>query len=242
MTALQDAEHETDAHGDDVYVVRHAAGDVVLRIVQDHDCASPLSQDAGDFLPRLAMIGRTDYVGTADDVPYEMELDCPHCDGTGWVVQGHDQGEPHAMPDENGEVPCVPCVNSGQIEADDVDQYLWFARGALASLEITVGGRDAQCAVIYLTAEEVKGAGMPGDKLDEVLRGYASEYHKWEEGDRWGYVCDGPCSDDSCWGFIGREYVEREASEALKWAISCADKELDEASYWLARGIETVAA
>ncbi len=216
MSTLQDAEHETNASGDDVYVIHHAAGDVVLQIVQDQDCASPLDRGEGDFLPYLAMISnshdRVDYVGTADDVPREMEIPCALCQGTGTLAEG----ECH----DGGEIDCPTYSGIGLVEIEDVSLYLRETRGAVAVLEVDVGSRGEQSAVLYLTAEEVDGAGMPTDQLDEALRQYADEYRRWEEGDCWGYVCTGPASDDSCWGFIGREYAEEEAAGALDWAVS----------------------
>ena len=79
---------------------------------------------------------------------------------------------------------------------------------------------SAQVGVIY--AERGKLLTEYGEAADdaqalEVLRGEVEEYGKWVNGECYGYVLIGTEpgeGDDSCWGFIGREYVEEAAREA----------------------------
>lgn len=226
VTKIDHADHSPDRDGNDVYVVHHASGDITLRVIQDHDCFSPLGPDAGDCLPKLAMIGHGRYESTAEDVLLDSrEITCKSCQGTGT-----------ALP--NMSTTCSTCNGWGEVDIDDVGEYLRETRDAVASLKITVDGR--QPAVIYYTADVIEKAGIMDP--DEALKTCADEYERWQDGDCWGYVCHGPASYDSCWGFIGREYAESEASAALKCAIHDADVELAEASYWADRDVGTVPA
>lgn len=225
MLTIDYAEHETTREGAERYTLDHPAGEIRLEIIYDQDCASPLEDD--EYAPALAMIdrgGRSDYIGTADNVPEEMEIPCAPCQGT---------GERDGSEDE-----CPVCDGWGRIETDDLERYLRKTRGAVAVHEITVGGRDQAPAVLYFTAEEIDGAGIPDPAA--ALKAHADEYRKWEDGDCWGYVLSGPGSEDSCWGFIGSDYALEEATSAFDYAVQAADRELAESTYWAARDVATV--
>ncbi len=212
------------------------------------------------------MIGRARYVGTADDIPEDITIPCPLCDATGESrdvfelllkrMYGHDVIEEgtrdemrvkaaamnHKPVDgtvymvEPGE--CKHCVGTGSIEADDVEQYLRVTRHAVAVREVDIGQYGEQSAVLYFTAEEVDAAGITDPAA--ALESHAEEYRQWEDGDCWGYVCEGPASEDSCWGFIGGDYAVAEGNAAFRWALHRAAVEHAEATYWAARDVETV--
>jgi hypothetical protein len=230
-SALDSADHEYDDDGGQTFTFDHPAGPITLELRPDTDCTSPLDPDWGDFLPALAMIARgyehrPRYVGTTDVVPADMSIDCPRCDGYGAV-------------DRDSDDDCPQCDGTGEIETDDVETYLRARRGAVATREIAVGGRDQAPAVIYFTADDVERAGIPDPTA--ALESHASEYRRWEDGDCWGYVCSGPGSElDSVWGFIGEEYALEEARGAFDYAVERADVEHRERAYWAARDVETV--
>lgn len=223
---LEDADRETRADGGETYTLEHPAGPITLQIAPDHDCMSPVDPGSGDFLPALAMIGRARYAGTADDIPEDMTIPCPPCRGTG-VADGDDATD------------CPACEGFGETATDDVAAYLRASRDAVAVLELDIGQHREQSAVLYFTAEDVDAAGITDPAA--ALQSHAEEYRQWEDGDCWGYVCEGPASEDSCWGFIGSGYAMTEANAAFRWALHRADVEHAEASYWAARGVETVA-
>jgi hypothetical protein len=213
---LDDCEHEYADDGGQTWTYDHPAGLIMVQLVPDPDCTSPLDPDWEDGLPAFAMVGHDDYIGTADSLPYELGVGCPHC--------------------EAADAYCDSC-EYGEIRAD-VDTYLRIERDAIATLEITIGGRNQAPAVLYFTAGDADDITDPA----AALRAYAEEYRRWEDGDCWGYICHGPnpADEDSCWGFIGAEYAREEAAAAFAGAVADADRELAESTYWAARGVLTV--
>jgi hypothetical protein len=228
MSALDNATHETRDDGGETYALAHPAGPITMRLIPDSDCSSPLDPDWGDFRPALAMLengyGRPRYIGTADNVPADMAIDCPTCKGAGEL---------------DDETECPACEGFGEVETNDVATYLRATRDAVAVLEIDMGSYGEQSAVLYFTTADIDGAGIPD--ADAALKCHADEFRRWESGDCWGYACTGPASDDSCWGFIGQEYALEEATAAFSYALVRANAELAGSTYWAARDVETVA-
>ncbi len=227
---MADAERETRADGGETYTLAHPAGPITLQIIPDLDCTSPLDPGSGDFLPALAMVerhgDRARYTGTADDIPADMTIPCPPCQGTG-IADGGDETD------------CRACEGYGETDTEDVAAYLRARRDAVAVLEIDMGSHGEQSAVLYFTADEINGAGITDPNA--ALESHAAEFRRWEGGDCWGYDCTGPGSeDDSCWGFIGQEYALEQATEAFEYAVERADAEHAESTYWAARDVATV--
>lgn len=86
---------------------------------------------------------------------------------------------------------------------------------------------DAYCcgdAIILIEkATFEKEYGGEGLTAKEVLTSIWDEYAAWARGECFGYVISGRGDNvlDSCWGFIGRDYAEEAAREALNyWADS----------------------
>lgn len=90
-------------------------------------------------------------------------------------------------------------------------------------------------AIWYLMAEDLHEVNDPA----EYLKAQRDEYRSWAEGDVWGYVVDekrrwvrddtdDPVpetredweeTDDSCWGYIGHQWAEEAALEALEYHV-----------------------
>lgn len=66
---------------------------------------------------------------------------------------------------------------------------------------------------IFDTAASREEPGTPPERVEEVLRAEVSYYAAWLEGDVWGYVITDASGQEveSCWGFIGDDYVLEEA-------------------------------
>lgn len=80
-----------------------------------------------------------------------------------------------------------------------------------------------QSGFMWLTKEDIekfgwkktKGWKSRAKKDAEVV---ISEFNKWLAGDCWGYVIERDGEElDSCWGFIGRDYAESQAKDALDY-------------------------
>lgn len=78
--------------------------------------------------------------------------------------------------------------------------------------------------------------------LSECAESEVRVYAQWLEGDVYGYSIEDANGDhlDSCWGFIGYEYAEEEASRAADYAVKRVEKEMREVAEWAARDVETV--
>lgn len=101
-------------------------------------------------------------------------------------------------------------------------------------------GSDRTRALAWLEPSEAERVGIPrgpGFISDrDIVEGEIQEHNRWADGECYGYrvqakvelatIFDGEDddsgewedTDDSCWGFIGHEYAEHEATEALAGA------------------------
>lgn len=85
--------------------------------------------------------------------------------------------------------------------------------------------------------EEIRGAGRSKKaklKRAEELAGQAcKEYTAWANGECYGHVCewykpDGtPMGDNACWGYIGGDYAESEATDAVNRVVAQLEEEKD---------------
>ncbi len=76
-----------------------------------------------------------------------------------------------------------------------------------------------QVGFIYATKANVKEWGIADDKVEDGLRAEVATYDQYLRGDVWGYVIERDGEHvDSCWGFYGHEYAEKEGQDALAYA------------------------
>lgn len=83
---------------------------------------------------------------------------------------------------------------------------------------------SGQVGFIYVSHADIqKEYGAVNDetlgKAAQVLTAEVKEYSMWANGECYGYVCkdEGGGELNSCWGFIGYEYVEEEAKRVLDY-------------------------
>lgn len=76
----------------------------------------------------------------------------------------------------------------------------------------------------------------PGYTAEEAIVAEVNEYGKWLAGEVYGYIVRDPQgeSPDSCWGFIGWEYVEQEARAQGAWHKNA--REAEHRAEWVAAG------
>jgi hypothetical protein len=94
----------------------------------------------------------------------------------------------------------------------------------------------------YCTDEDITrgcgdGAAYRTDEwMDEAIRTDVAEYDKYLRGEVYGYVvAPGTEDEDSCWGFLGDEYVKQEANEAAEYvAETVAERERTRRLYLMA--------
>lgn len=67
------------------------------------------------------------------------------------------------------------------------------------------------------------------EKAIEVLRSEVDEYSKYLGGETYGYIIEDPEGDqlDSCWGFIGGDYVRQEARAQVDYYASKRERKAD---------------
>lgn len=106
------------------------------------------------------------------------------------------------------------------------------------------GGWDTtRVGFIYTTWDRVRELGAPGnpEEIEEQLSAEVREYASWLEGDVYYYVAEDEDGEtlDSCGGYIGHEYAEEAAKEALDYAVANVERESQERNYWNERGVMT---
>ena len=94
---------------------------------------------------------------------------------------------------------------------------------ALSTTPFSCPWDSGQLGVIYVTAEKIAAEcpDMQGlrSNVEEILRGEVKTYGQYLNGECYGYVLSYetkrlPFTEDSCWGFYGRDDVEAAAREA----------------------------
>jgi hypothetical protein len=93
--------------------------------------------------------------------------------------------------------------------------------------------QSGQAAVIWWTPELAEGLGPEPDKY---LRDCRDEFLAWCEGECYAVASD---NEVAVCGLIGYEQAEAEATALLRWELSLAAKERDEAARWAARDVVT---
>ena len=80
---------------------------------------------------------------------------------------------------------------------------------------------SGQVGIIYVMPE--KGREEFGrqwkKKATKYLKGEVETYDQYLTGDVYGYVVEGPDSNDSCWGFFGKKYAIEEAKGNIDASI-----------------------
>jgi hypothetical protein len=117
--------------------------------------------------------------------------------------------------------------------------------------------------VTFDTPDTRQEMGFSGATLELTARALAADtqtYRQWADGDVWGYIVqrgtvtvwdDGDVSDvtwnhagtidDSCWGFIGQQWAEEAATEALDDLVAGYNDDADEAAQDAAQDEEEIA-
>lgn len=103
-------------------------------------------------------------------------------------------------------------------------------------------GSDGTRALAWVEPSEAERVGMPAGMAAENIKNEVNEYNAWARGECYGYVVqklttwakvdpepegdsdretrdEWEDTDESCWGFIGYEYAEQEARDALDYVI-----------------------
>lgn len=97
---------------------------------------------------------------------------------------------------------------------------------------------------IFTNEEKRKEVGAPRahTELIRQLEAEVEEYDLYLRGEVYGYVIEDADGDnvDSCWGFLGYEYIEAEAKEAIECAVAAHEREKSERQFWLEREVVTV--
>lgn len=95
----------------------------------------------------------------------------------------------------------------------------------------------------YTTAERVTELGAPPEDAAAQVEAEVEEYDRYLRGECFGYVIEDDAGEhlDSCWGFIGCDYVVEEAKRAAECEAAAAEREAGLAAEWAARDVETVA-
>jgi hypothetical protein len=97
------------------------------------------------------------------------------------------------------------------------------------------GWDSGQVGWIYVTAETLRkeyGKRITKKRLETAKRCLESEvetYDQFLSGDVWGYILEGPDGKelDSCWGFFGHKYAEKEAKDILEYYLKEAQAEVE---------------
>ena len=145
----------------------------------------------------------------------EVTRRCTLCEGWGYNTVSTREDLEKVLREEHNIV--GPIFNVGMLDHSGVSYYI----GGGAHWSDPGGWDSGTCGVIFTTREllnETQGEGVtPSDEqLAEWLKGEIEEYSKWANGEVYGYVIKDPNGDevDSCWGFLGWEWVNEAAKEA----------------------------
>lgn len=143
-----------------------------------------------------------------------------------------------AMYDPQGRIDAMRYFEESEwtVEPDEsFKRYMAIFHG-ITVFTVTVVTGEVSNALAWLEPSERERVGIPAEVTDkQALDIEIGEYNRWAQGDCWGYIVqkqvtwttDDPNfadreqwedTDDSCWGFIGLDYAEQEAREALRRA------------------------
>ncbi len=167
----------------------------------------------GDWLSNLldtfgiTRIGRNGYITEQwNDFIYELENDNPESINKAWDLL-------------SDKILLLPL-------------YLYDHSGLSMSTRYTYPHNDrwdaGQVGFIYVSIQDVKNEWgwkkLTSKRREQVfnsLRQEVETYDQYLRGDVWGYIIedDSGYQYDSCWGFYGYDYCEKEAQAALEWQI-----------------------
>lgn len=194
-------------------------GKLRVVLVQDEDCEKPMDNDDGWITSLLV---------------------CDHAIGGDWHGEHDVMDRESALIHFNN----ANSEGRYGAYTTDEDMFIRYMRIVhdieVFEIEITNGYRDTSRALAWVEPTERERVGVPDTyPASDVVKGEIEEHNRWAEGDCYGYViqklvrwiressllADGyddaegrvewEDTDESCWGFIGREYAEQEATEAL---------------------------
>lgn len=202
----------------------------------------------------------------------DTSVECDACSGSGWVKADSEHALSGAVPDEDGDVTCAKCGGDGEIELGLFEYlkryrgatvvlplFLYDHSGISISAGENMGSFDrrnrvvsdaagwdvSSVGVIFDTKETREATGVKPDpeEIERQLRGEVEEYDLYLTGQVYGYVVgeDTPF-EESVWGFLGDKYVNEEAKEAASRVSALLKREAQEAAYWAACDVVTVAA
>lgn len=167
------------------------------------------------------------------------------------IVHDEHGESPRTMQDNLGEMRCWhPRYRLGDAETECPDDpedfgawaeeegavwlplYLYDHSGlTMNTTGFSCGWDSGQVGYIYATAEHMKKCYMVDELTDDHremaeqdLKHQVAEFDLFLRGEIYGYVIEDADGDeiDSCWGFIGDEYVREAAAEALASELATA--------------------
>jgi len=163
-----------------------SVGSRQVKIFPDEDCTSPREND------NLGTIVYTSTRYTLGDTRLE-----------GWQIKDIEDS-----PDTAVWLPVYAYIHSGVV---------------LNTTGFSCPWDSGQCGIIYATVDTLikeYGADTPENRVlaEQVLRAEVEEFSKYVGGECYGYVVEDPDGEehDSCWGFIGFDYVKQAAREAAQ--------------------------
>lgn len=196
------------------------------------------------------------------------EIDCPPCKGEGWLEPDGSQCERcegvgitqptiHEWLKDVGAIAAMPLFvyeHSGitmrtgelifladgeQVKREQTDSRERFAGDS-------EGWDTSFCGFIIATKEGIEQCCGDDAKyrerewLTEALNMEVEEYAKYLEGEVYGYIVgeDTPF-EDSCWGFLGFQYVKQEANGIAEHVAREIAEERAEREFWAARDVVT---
>jgi hypothetical protein len=193
-----------------------------VQIVHDEDCSSPReNENVGLFLGfphRHYNIGDEKFDPSEYTRPCTGEkceqgmvdgpegyVECATCMGGGELTPKSEAQLMEWLKEDHG---ATVVLKVGMIDHSGVSYYL----GGGASIFDPGGWDSGTCGYILDTKENRERLGIEGftvEQITEALAGEIKEYDSWARGDCYGIVVKDTNGKvvDSCWGFIGSEYV-----------------------------------
>jgi hypothetical protein len=195
------------------------------------------------------------------------EIDCPPCEGEGWLKKdgsecercgGLGQVEPtiqewlksedaiavaplfvHEHSGITMRTGKVVMLADGELERADTESRNRFTGDA--------EGWDTSFVGFAVVRDSNIAEGCGDDPkyrepewIADAVRTEVEEYAKYLEGQVYGYVVgSGTPFEDSCWGFLGWDHVQREANEIAEGVAEQIANEAKEKAEWAARDVAT---
>ena len=170
-----------------------------------------------------------------------VDDECPHCGGTGDEPGAEPEGDYDLVPN------CTHCDGTGVVSDDEVmglvekayyilPLFLYDHSGITMSTGCFSCPWDSgQVGWIYISIEKAAQEGWKtAEQAYKAMESEVEEYDHYLTGQCYGYVVEDADGEeiDSCWGFLGDDYVRGEMRTAAMSAVEAANKEAAEAAYW----------